>query len=203
MERDPAVAAFGKNNYGGGVGPTLMYDSRDVPVNAFSGLLLKASALFYGNYLGSDNTYQIYNLDYRQYLTLGRPGSTLAWQMRARFGAGDVPWGELSQLGTPFDLRGYRWGRYRDKHMLFGLLEYRYMFKAVDPFNPSGFLTNHGMVLWVGAGAIGDEPEDFTDWLPNYGVGYRVELQPRMNLRLDVGFGKETHALYFNFNESF
>ena len=50
-------------------------------------------------------------------------GKTLAWQFRTRIGKGDVPWGELSQPGTPFDLRGYRWGRYRDKSMLYMVLE--------------------------------------------------------------------------------
>ena len=40
-----------------------------------------------------------------------------------------------------------------------------------------------------------------------FGVGYRFEVQPRMNLRLDVGFAKELDgwqpAIYFNFNEAF
>jgi anaerobic C4-dicarboxylate transporter len=28
-------------------------------------------------------------------------------------------------------------------------------------------------------------------------------LIPRMNLRIDYGFGTESHGFYFNFNESF
>ncbi len=41
------------------------------------------------------------------------------------------------------------------------------------------------------------------NWLPNGVLGYRLEVQPRMNLRIDFGFGRETMGFYFNFNEAF
>jgi hypothetical protein len=34
-------------------------------------------------------------------------------------------------------------------------------------------------------------------------IGYRLTVQPRMNLRLDYGFGRESSGFYFNFNEAF
>ncbi len=37
----------------------------------------------------------------------------------------------------------------------------------------------------------------------SYGVGYRYELQPRMNIRLDLGMGRHGSAFYFNFTEAF
>jgi hypothetical protein len=43
----------------------------------------------------------------------------------------------------------------------------------------------------------------FKGVLPNVGVGYRLEVQPRMNLRIDFGWGFETFGFYFNFNEAF
>ena len=52
----------------------------------------------------------------------------MALQLRGRFGFDDMPYGEMSQPGTPFDLRGYSWGRYRDFAMVFALAEYRHMF---------------------------------------------------------------------------
>ncbi len=39
--------------------------------------------------------------------------------------------------------------------------------------------------------------------LPNFGIGYRLELQPRMNLRIDYGIGRETSGIYYNFNQAF
>jgi hypothetical protein len=40
-------------------------------------------------------------------------------------------------------------------------------------------------------------------WLPNAGVGLRFELQKRMNVRLDYGFGLDSQAFYISFNEAF
>jgi hypothetical protein len=203
MANDPVFQKFGNNNYNGGMGLILQYDSRDVPVNAYRGLFLSGMFTIFGSYLGSDNTYQIYDIDYRQYQTIGRPGSRLAWQVNARIGEGDVPYGDMSQLGTPFDLRGYIWGQYRDRTMLFGILEYRHKFLK-NTHNAFGNLeSRHGVVGWVGAGSVGEDIVDLNKWLPNGGVGYRFEVQPRMNLRFDVGFGIDATRFYVNFNEAF
>ncbi len=202
MAADPAYLASGAENFNLGLGAVLLYDSRDVPVNAWSGTYFSGRARFYGTTIGGDNDYQIYDVDYRYYLPVGGPGRTLAWQFRTRIGKGDVPWAELSQPGTPFDLRGYRWGRYRDESMLYMLLEYRRMQRHED-----GRVGPHGLVGWIGGGSIAPQARDFEHWLPNFGVGYRLQVQPRMNLRLDVGFAQEESgwqpALYFNFNEAF
>jgi hypothetical protein len=40
--------------------------------------LFNAQAVFYGKWLGGENVYQVYDVDYRQYKQLGRPGITLA-----------------------------------------------------------------------------------------------------------------------------
>ncbi|RLD22521.1 MAG: hypothetical protein DRI54_08365, partial [Bacteroidetes bacterium] len=128
-------------------------------------------------------------------------GKTLAWQIKTRIAVGDVPYGEMSMLGTPFDLRGYYWGRYRDNNFLFFLFEYRNKF-LMD----NGDLSKHGIVFWIGSGTVFDY-QDVRDntiyWLPNLGVGYRLEVQPRQNIRIDFGLGRETTGLYFNFNQAF
>ena len=100
---------------------------------------------------------------------------------------------------------GYTWGRYRDKGMFFWLAEYRHTF-----VKPNGELSKSGVVAWMGSGTIYD-PENMNignsseslSWLPNLGVGYRFELQPRLNLRLDFGIGRETTGFYFNMTEAF
>ena len=60
-------------------------------------------------------------------------------------------------------------------------------------------------MTWVGAGNIGSKMGELTDtkWLPTYGVGYRFAFKPRVNVRLDFGFGNEESAIYFNINEAF
>jgi hypothetical protein len=195
---DPYYIKYNPRPFNSGIGLVYQYDSRDVPVNSWKGLFAEVNYTYYGKYLGGDNNYQMLTLDLRKYYQIKRPGNTLAFQFKGRFTTGDVPYGEMSQLGTPFDLRGYTWGRYRHESIMFLIPEYRHTFLKQD-----GELSKHGAVLWAGAGTLGDAVTNIDGWLPNLGVGYRFEVQPRMNVRFDIGFGKESMGFYFNFCEAF
>ncbi len=200
---DPNYRKFNDKPLNSGLGIILQHDSRDIPVDTRNGWYLNLMASFYTEAFGGDNNYQMYLIDYRQAVQLSELSglNTFAWQVKGRFTAGDVPYGGMSQLGTPFDLRGYTWGQYRDNNMFFFLAEYRHIFKKKD-----GDLGKHGMVAWVGSGTIfnWDTIKDNNNkWLPNFGVGYRFELQPRMWIRLDFGIGRNTSGIYFNFNQAF
>ncbi|MDN3641154.1 BamA/TamA family outer membrane protein [Lutimonas halocynthiae] len=201
VAEDPNYQVFNDRPLNSGLGLILRHDSRDIPVNAWEGFYLDVSATAYSTAFGGDNDYQIFLIDYRQYEQVGKPGQTMTWQVKARLGNGDIPYGEMGQLGNPFDLRGYTWGRFRDKSLFFVMPEYRHTFYKND-----GKISKHGAVAWVGTGTVWDFDKvdsQNMEWLPNFGVGYRFELQPRMNLRLDVGIGQESSGIYFNFNESF
>lgn len=194
---DPNYIQFNDRPFNTGLGAHVMYDTRDIPVNAWKGSYLLAQAMIYGHYLGGQNNYQVLNIDARHYIQVFKPGQTLAIQLRGRFASGDVSYGEMSQLGTPFDLRGYLWGQYRDRNMIFGIAEYRHSFYKSD-----GKRSRFGAVGWVGAGSIAPDMR-FDQWLPNGGIGLRIEAQPRMAIRLDYGIGKHSSGFYFNFNEAF
>ena len=198
VQEDESYQAYGPKNTNIGWGLIARYDSRDVPVNPYTGMYVDFRAAFYSSALGSDNTYQTYEFDVRKFFTLSRPGQTLALQLNTRIGVGNIPYGEMSMIGTPFDLRGYTWGQYRDESILFGIAEYRHMFLEKD-----GAISKHGFTGWLATGSLGADMSKFYDWLPNAGFGYRLEVQPRMNLRIDIGFGRETMGFYFNFNEAF
>jgi hypothetical protein len=208
MSNDPYFQEFGPVNQNTGVGLVFQFDTRDVAANAWKGMYLNVQSVFYGRWLSGDNVYQVYDIDYRQYKQLSRPGRTLAWTARTRLAYHDVPWAELSQLGSSTDLRGYRQGRYRDKAMLYGIAEYRHQFLNAKR---KGGMSRHGYVGWVGVGSVGENFRGLDQWLPNWGVGYRFEVQPRMSVRGDVGFGKEfldsgnkfVPAVYFSFTEAF
>lgn len=208
MSNDPYYQEFGANNQNTGAGAVFQFDTRDVAANAWKGVYFNAQATFYGKWLGGENVYQVYDLDYRQYKQVGRPGKTLAWNARTRISQGDVPWAELSQLGSSTDLRGYRQGRYRDKAMVYGILEYRHQFLNAKR---KGGMSRHGYVAWLGAGSVGEYFKGLDNWLPNWGIGYRFEVQPRMSVRVDAGFGREflssgnkfVPAVYFSFTEAF
>jgi len=198
MEADPAYQQYGNENANAGLGIVLQYDSRDVAANAWHGMYAAITATNYGGVLGGDNEYTTILLDYRQYQTIGRLGSTLAWQVKSRIGIHNVPWPELSMLGTGYDLRGYVEGRFRDRMTLLGLAEYRYTF-----IRSQGRLSRHGFVVWTGGGTLGPDTPHLHGFLPNGGVGYRFEIQPRSNVRVDFGFGERSSGVYFNFTEAF
>jgi len=198
MAQDSAYLAGGNDINNVGLGLAIQYDSRDMAVNAYNGLYVAFNVTGYGHYVGGERSYQIYLLDYRQYRTLGRPGRTLAWVVKAKVGAHDVPWPELPLFGTSADIRGYVEGRFRDRSVLLGVVEYRYMFQRGN-----GQLSRHGFVVWTGGGSLGQDLRSLEGFLPNAGVGYRFELQPRSNVRMDAGFGKRSWGVYFNFTEAF
>lgn len=204
VARDEDLLAAGRRVGVSGLGWAFQYDSRDIVVNAYRGMLLDLNLLSYGKFLGGEFSYRVLELDYRQYRRLGEKRRVLAWQVRTRNTFGDVPWPELSLVGSPVDLRGYYWGRFRDRSTLFGLLEYRHMFSRVTPNRKGNYRSPFGFAAWVGAGTLGGGIDElFRDYIPNAGLGFRFETEPRMNVRVDVGFGLESTQFYVSFNEAF
>ena len=190
-----------------GLGLNLTYDTRDVPSNAYSGLLLEASSTFYTKEMGSTNAYTIYTLTYKQFKKLKFMGKrrVLAWMLDGRFSAGDIPLTQLSMLGSAFDLRGYYMGQFRDKNSVTALMEYRHMFNMGDETWMRRMTSKMGFVVWGGFGTINPDKYIRSNVLPNFGLGFRIEVQPRMNFRVDIGRDpvNQQTLLYFNVTEAF
>lgn len=203
MAVDSNFILHGNDVFNSGFGAVIRYDSRDFPENAYKGVLLELAGTSYGMHSRGNSMFQVYELDYRQYQKIFREGTTLAWQIKTRLSYGDVPWTDLSMIGTPFDLRGYIWGNYRDYASTFILAEYRHMFARKIPNGRGDMYGPFGFVVWGGTGSVAKDLDEFTHWLPNAGVGLRFEIQKRMNLRIDYGFGTNSQAFYFSFNEAF
>jgi len=203
MAADSNYNLHGDDVFNSGIGVVIRYDSRDFPENAFKGILLELAGTGYGMHSRGNSIFQVYELDYRQYQKVFREGTTLAWQIKTRLSYGEVPWTDLSMIGTPFDLRGYIWGNYRDYASTFVLAEYRHMFARKIPNGRGDMYGPFGFVVWGGTGSVAPDLGEFTHWLPNAGLGLRFEIQKRMNLRIDYGFGANSQAFYFSFNEAF
>ena len=199
MESDPDFLAFGDEILSVGAGVQLTFDSRDETGDAYSGRYFNAQGTWYRDSLGSDQDFEIFVLDYRQYQQVRRPGRTLAWQVFARQAEGDVPWTRMSTVGSSHDLRGYTRGRFRSKAAAWALVEYRHMTNK-----ELWKLGRQGFAVWTGLGFIGRDFGDFSGHeLPNFGVGYRLGLQPRRSLRLDLGWGYDEIGFYLNLTEAF
>ncbi|MGF1699143.1 BamA/TamA family outer membrane protein [Photobacterium makurazakiensis] len=181
-----------------GLGGSLTYDSRDVAVNAWQGQYAKAQYLIFNSAFGSQADFQLLNLEHRYYYSLN-PGQVVATLVNFQHSFGDTPYYAIPTLGGPTSLRGYYKGQYRDNAVAEFTTEYRHTFRR-----SSGALSKHGMTLWSGIGSIAEEASALgQDSLFSYGIGYRYEVQPRMNVRLDLGFSEHGAAFYFNFTEAF
>ncbi|WP_017221622.1 BamA/TamA family outer membrane protein [Moritella dasanensis] len=181
-----------------GLGVTVNYDTRDVTVNAWEGQYLNFEYINYGSVIGSDNDYQKVLLDYRYYHSFN-PGRVVAVYNAMQWSKGDVPFYDMPTLGGSFSLRGLYAGRFRDNNAIEHTVEYRHTFQRNN-----GDLSAHGMTVWGGIGSIaGDDSNLYDNLLYSYGVGYRYELQPRMNVRIDFGFSADDSGLFLTFTEAF
>ena len=91
-------------------------------------------------------------------------------------------------------MRGYYEGRFRDKCEADACLELR-----------QHIWRRNGLVAWIGAGTVFPKFSAlrFSKVLPNYGIGYRWEFKKRVNIRLDLGFGRHQTGFIFSINEAF
>ncbi|MBB3701352.1 BamA/TamA family outer membrane protein [Flammeovirga yaeyamensis] len=185
-----------------GFGIRATYDTRDVPVNAYEGKYFDINARMYNKELGSTQNWGVISVEYRQYKKLPRLGErkVLAWTAKVRSTVGDTPFTDMSQIGSPHDLRGYYKGQFRDKTSAYIMAEFRSMWNS-----KSKFLSKMGYTVWGGVGMIGSDIVTPQGVLPNFGAGFRYEVQPRMNFRIDVGHDplQNQTLIYFNMTEAF
>ena len=194
----------GYTNLSVGLGVMASYDTRDVPANAYRGIYLDLRAVMYEKFFGSDSEFYKFEADYRQYKSVGQR-KVIAWSVQSKHVFGDIPLNKYVLSGTPFDLRGYYMGQYRDKSSHLAMLEYRQMFNTDRSTWIKKVVSHLGFVAWGGCGLMGRRPFDIDGVLPNAGVGFRVEVQPRMNVRFDLGrnFANGKNLFYFNMTEAF
>lgn len=199
--------AEGYKNFSSGIGFLVTYDTRDIPANPYKGLYFDFRGLMYQKFLGSNTNFYHLEFDYRQYLSVGKR-RVLAWTVQSKHTMGkdkDIPLNKYVLSGTPFDLRGYYMGQYRDKSNHLVIAEYRHMFNTDNSNWIKKILSRLGFVAWGGCGFMGPNPVKVEGILPNAGVGLRIEVQPRMNVRLDLGrdFTNRQNLFYFNMTEAF
>ncbi len=183
------------NSVTSGLGLLVSYDTRDNKMNASDGIFIDLSTNWAAKSLGSDNTYQIYEGAFNLYEEVA-PTHVLAYRLYGRLGYGDVPFYDLSMFGSMNDLRGYVGGQYRDKMMLATQLEYRWQFHE-----------RVGLVSFLGVGRVAHKVSDFKfdKLLPSLGFGlrYMAETENRVNMSIDLAWGKDDYALYFAIGEAF
>ena len=205
MLADPYISRFRTSYLNTGLGAVLQYDTRDDIATPTRGFLVSGTGKFYSKAFGGAYNYQILDLEYRHFVPLFHRRSVLGWTARTQIGFNDIPFTELPMFGSPFDLRGYYWGKYRDKSMMYGIAEYRHMFGSQEAYERGTFWSKLGFVVWGGIGTIGDTPLQWKKWKLNYGIGLRIQMQKNKNFRIDIGRepGVKGILFYMNMTEAF
>ncbi|YCO00945.1 BamA/TamA family outer membrane protein [Vibrio sp. VNB-15] len=169
------------------------YDTRDFEPNPMQGQFLDIEWIANRDSLGSDDDYDNLIANYRLYQQWSDT-TIVAMEVYSQSIFGDAPWFDYAQLGDDQRMRGYYQGQYRDKHQLSTQVEIRHTISG-----------RHGVVGWLGAGNIAPTYHDLfsSSWLPTVGVGYRFAFKARINVRVDLGVGKDSTGFYFQINEAF
>ena len=194
--QQPSVGANGSTNLGLGLG--ILYDNIHNALNPRKGIYSEWAFLNYNGDFGSDFNFTSYIIDNRFYVPV-KKNTVLAAQFYGQFTLGNAPFNMLSLMGGESLMRGYYLGRYRDKNLIAGQLEYRIL-----PFN---FSKRWGASAFMAAGQVYNENEtfQFKKLLPTGGLGLRFLVFPEKDIytRVDVAFTQEGRGIYFFIGEAF
>ncbi len=192
----PEVGAMGSTNAGVGLG--VLYDNIHNAMNPRDAFYSEWAFLNYGSGTGSDFSFTSYIADTRIYRPI-RENTVLAAQLYGQFTAGNPPFNMLSLLGGESLMRGYYLGRFRDRNLIAGQVEYRIL--------PFSFSKRFGASVFLAAGQVyGDEHAfQWRQFLPTGGAGLRFLLFPEKDIytRLDVAFTREGSGVYIFIGEAF
>jgi outer membrane protein assembly factor BamA len=193
----PAGESIPGNRGGIVSGPTFLFnlDNRDNIFSPSRGELFEMDYTFINHALGSDFNFHIFRLNLRKYVPLFS-SHVLAFQSLLQLEGGDVPFYFMSQLGGQNLLRGYYQGRFRDKDLIALQVEYRLP-----------IIWKLGGVAFAGIGQVADRIEHFAAGRFRYTIGtglrYLFDKKEKIQIRADIGFGRDTTGFYFSIYEAF
>jgi len=178
-----------------GAGLVWVWDTRDHVFFPNDGGITQVKVLFYTQDMGSDFTFSWLEVNARRYWSFA-PDHVLGVQVFLQSVGGNPPFYKLPALGGAKVMRGYFEGRYRDSDYFAWQIEYRQY-----------FWWRLGFVAFAGMGDVVDGLTRLAvrHLKPSYGAGLRFLFneEQNINLRVDVGFGKNTNGIYFGIEEAF
>lgn len=178
-----------------GLGLIFLLDSRDNVAYASSGTYLEMSGYRFGSTLGGDFGYTNLNLDFRKYFEL-KPNHILAHNTSFNLNSGDVPVMRMAMAGGDRILRGYAKNRFLEDNFAGTQMEYRFP-----------LFWRFGMAAFAGVGDVFDKPSDvgFSTLKYSLGTGLRYALnqEQKLNIRADIGYGREGVNFYVMIGEAF
>ena len=178
-----------------GLGLVVSYDSRNNIYYPENGAFYELASIFFNANLGSDYSYSKTSIDLRRFHKIADK-QVLGFQLVYNFITGSPPFYDVPPLGGEVIMRGYFTGRFRDRHHLAAQLEYR--IRVWWKFGLIGF-------MGFGDVASGFSKFRIKNLKYSYGAGlrFRFDDEELLDLRADVGFGKNTSGFYFSLNQAF
>ena len=157
--------------------------------------------------MGSQFEYVSQSLDVRKYVTVSRTG-VMAFQFLGNFNQGNVPVRSMANIGSGTIMRGYYDGRYTDKNLMAVQAELRqHLIHRVGMvvFAGVGRVANHFSEFFKSQSQTSSNKLSFSGLKPSLGAGLRfaVDKGEKLNVRLDVGFGRRSNGVYLNLSEAF
>lgn len=181
----------------------LLRDTRDNPINAYSGTFANISINPRLKFLGSDANWNTLRLEWRGYFRFPASSSNIValWSYNWFTLGGRPPYLMLPSTGWDKSYntgRGYIQGRFRSNNMLDGEAEYRIR------------LTKNGLLGMVLFGNLESFSEigtyRFESAAPAGGLGLRIKLNKysRTNISIDYGWGRQgSRGFFVNLGEIF
>ncbi len=178
------------NTYGIGYG--LLLDRRNSILSPSAGSFIFLN----GSYNFSAINYCKLAFDIRQYQSW-RKDYTIALRLFSELSIGIPPFFEMGMLGGDKYVRGYYYGRYRDKNLT--TLQGEFRLPVAWRF---------GLATFAGLSSVYPDFNSFnlSQFKYNYGMGIRfmIDRKERTNLRLDYALGQRgNNGFYISFGESF
>ena len=162
--------------------------SEGIEVEATTGIYSQIGGDKFGFWKGSFDLKYFINLFYNRVLML-----RIAGEMRESVSNREIPFYYLSELGRNGTIRGFERGRFRDRDMVLGSLEYRYP------------IWLHGIdaLLFIDAGKVA--PDVFNDNSGNkfnvsYGTGIRFWSREGLVSKLAIGWSDDGMRVHFGLN---
>jgi len=185
-----------KGGFTSGIGLAVSWDSRDKNFFPSQGGFYELYSTNFSKLIGSDFVYNKTVIDLRHYFNLTLD-HVLALQAYLLTENNSPPFYDLGLLGGSTMMRGYISGRYRDRTYYTFQTEYRV----------PQLVWKFGVILFAGFGDVAPSVSkiEISDVKPTYGFGirFRIDELQKVEVRMDIGFGKGTNGLYFDINQAF
>jgi len=162
---DTAIETLGVAGFNSaGIGAVLMHDSRDNQDMPTRGWLMNLNNVAYREWLGGDDTFDVYRADFRAFWTHGKQ-HVLAGRQNNQFTI-DAP----GAVQATVVLRGYKLGQYLAKNM--SSIEVEERLRISERWGATVFV---GGAQLYGGDSTGFDSEGF---YPSYGAGIQFIIKP-------------------------